>query len=214
MLFFITPISFILTNISKNIQFCNPANFFSNSKNIITLIPIIRKFIRLNITQINRSRQNIHLPPRIIHIIFIINYKPNRPQKIGNRRPIRRPSPMPHMQWPCRISRNKLQQHPLPLTHIRQTIRITLLNNMPNHRSTCPLRHKEINKPSPRNLNLFHCRNLWKIRFDLLCQHLWCTFRLFRQHHRNIGRKIPLRFILRMVNTNIIRHTRQHAVLY
>jgi arginyl-tRNA synthetase len=56
---------------TKNIKFFNSLNFFGNIKNIIPFITIIRKFIRLNITQINRSRQNIHLPTRIIHIIIL-----------------------------------------------------------------------------------------------------------------------------------------------
>ena len=97
---------------------------------ILSLVSIAREggcdSVQLKIAQPGRKRQDIHLTPRVVHIILAGDVITRSLQHVCKAGTKGRAAPVTNMQWASRVGRDKLDLNPPGSAHITASVSFTV----------------------------------------------------------------------------------------
>jgi hypothetical protein len=89
----------------------------SHLPHIVALIRVLgkrhRQPVQLEVSQPGGQRQDVHLPARIVHVVFALDEESRGIQQVGQARAERGAAAVADVQWAGRVGRDELDLNPL-----------------------------------------------------------------------------------------------------
>ena len=159
--------------------------------------------VRFQIAQVDRPRQNIDLRAAVVDVIFPRDLVACKIQQRRQRITKDSTPRVPHMQRPRGVGADIFHVHLAPLPHVRPAKVRALRQNRPDDALPDHRCQPQVQEPRPRHIGADHA----VVRHQLGCQSVGNVTRFqprrFRQHHRGIGRHVPMCRIARRLDRDV-----------
>ena len=170
--------------------------------------------MRFQIPQVNGPRQNIDLRAAVVDVIFARDLMACKIQQGRQRIPKDSTPRVPHMQRPRGVGADIFDVHLATPPHVRPAKIRALRQNGPDDALPDHGRQPQVQEPRPRHIGIDHA----VVRHQLGRQSVGDVPRLqprrFRQHHRGVGRHVPMCRIARRLDRDVphVQPVRQCAL--
>ena len=163
---------------------------------IVTLVPVDRKSDvdteLVQIPQPHAGGKDVHLPPRIVDIVFTVDIVTDRTHQRCHRCAVGGAAAVADMEGAGRIRRHKLDLHFLTVTDLAGTEAVATVQYRAYDVERGLLVQEEIDEARPRDLDLVHVRVFGQCLDQITGQFARLPAGTLGQHHRNVRGEVPV----------------------
>ena len=160
---------------------------------------------RFAVAQVDRPRERIDLPARVVDVIFADHPMPRERQQVGQRIADHRAPAMPHVHRPRRVGRDILDVDGDALAQPRPAIVAALGQDRPQLVAPDVAGQRDVEEARPRDLGARHLGQPREVLREAGGDQARVRLRRLREDQRGVGREIAVRRVARRLDRHCAR---------